>query len=243
MGSAGLDAAGVDVATLTGRIADKVRATLAGTDRRPVLARLPLMATCALHGTLLGDTDNLAAECRNAAIEEGAALWVEEVRVRTCPATLATDDMLAALRAAFKAGLDDPTLVKALLEDLASCVRGCLRPRGPCLNSPRMPKVCAILRRTRGRSQQTHLPQQTPDEAPPPRLVALRSSLRRCAQLPRRRLAVRRARRRRSRQVHGPCGHSGCTVRVRSSHGFRFPARRAATSGRLCAFSERQDGR
>jgi hypothetical protein len=93
---------------------------LAGADGRPVLARLTLTGASELHGTLIGDTDHLAAECRNAAIEEDAALWVESVRVRTQPVPLAKDDVLAPLRAAFTAGLDDPALVKALLDDLAS---------------------------------------------------------------------------------------------------------------------------
>jgi DNA repair exonuclease SbcCD nuclease subunit len=115
-----VDATGADVATLTGRIADKVRVALAGAAGRPVLARLTLTGASELHGTLIGDTDHLAAECRNAAIEEDAALWVESVRVRTQPVPLAKDDVLAPLRAAFIAGLDDPALVKTLLDDLAA---------------------------------------------------------------------------------------------------------------------------
>ena len=115
-----LDATGADVATLTGRIADTVQAALADTAGRPVLARLTLTGATNLHGTLLGDSERLAAECRNAAIEVGAALWVESVRVRTRPLPLPQGDELAPLRAAFAAGLDDPALVKTLLDDLAS---------------------------------------------------------------------------------------------------------------------------
>ena len=115
-----LDATGADVATLTGRIAATVQAALADTAGRPVLARLTLTGATNLHGTLLGDSERLAAECRNAAIEVGAALWVESVRVRTRPLPLPQGDELAPLRAAFAAGLDDPALVKTLLDDLAS---------------------------------------------------------------------------------------------------------------------------
>ena len=115
-----LDATGADVATLTGRIAETVQAALADTAGRPVLARLTLTGATNLHGTLLGDSERLAAECRNAAIEVGAALWVESVRVRTRPLPLPQGDELAPLRAAFAAGLDDPALVKTLLDDLAS---------------------------------------------------------------------------------------------------------------------------
>ncbi len=46
-----VDAAGADVATLTGRIADAVGATLAAADGRPVLARVTLLGATALHGT------------------------------------------------------------------------------------------------------------------------------------------------------------------------------------------------
>jgi len=135
-----VDATGVDVATLTGRIADKVRVALAGADGRPVLARLTLTGASALHGTLIGDTDHLAAECRNAAIEEDAELWVESVRLRTSPVPLTKDDMLAPLRAAFTAGLDDPALVKSPLDDLAS-----LRQRLPAPARDRSPTPQKLL--------------------------------------------------------------------------------------------------
>jgi exonuclease SbcD len=115
-----VDAAGADVATLTGRIADAVGAALAEADGRPVLARVTLLGATALHGTLQGDTERLAAECRNAATEADGRLFVESVRVRTRPVPVAQDDVLAPLRAAFAAGLDDPALVAALLAELAS---------------------------------------------------------------------------------------------------------------------------
>jgi DNA repair protein SbcD/Mre11 len=115
-----VDATGADVATLTGRIDDAVRSAIATADDRPVLARVTLIGATALHGTLQADTERLAAECRNAAIETDGALFVESVRVRTRPVPVAEDDVLAPLRAAFSAGLDDPALVASLLEELAS---------------------------------------------------------------------------------------------------------------------------
>jgi DNA repair exonuclease SbcCD nuclease subunit len=115
-----VDATGADVVTLTGRIAEAVRAAVANADDRPILARLTLFGATDLHGTLQGDIDRLAAECRNAAIEAGAALWVESVRVRTWPVPMARDDVLAPLRDAFTAGLDDPAIVGKLLSDLAA---------------------------------------------------------------------------------------------------------------------------
>jgi exonuclease SbcD len=114
-----VDAGGADVVTLTGRIETAVRAAVEAADGRPVLARLVLTGTSDLHGTLLGDTEHFAAECRNAAIEAGGALWVESVRVRTRPRPQPVADALAPLRTAFVSGLDDPDVVAGLLEDLA----------------------------------------------------------------------------------------------------------------------------
>lgn len=115
-----VDAAGADIATLTGRIATAVSAALAKADDRPVLARVTFTGATHLHGTLQDDTERLVAECRNAAIEVDGALFVESVRVRTRPVPLAEKDVLAPLHAAFSAGLDDPALVTSLLEALAS---------------------------------------------------------------------------------------------------------------------------
>jgi DNA repair protein SbcD/Mre11 len=78
-----VDADGADVVSLTGRIETPVRAAIERADGRPVLARLVITGYSDLHGPLLGDTDRLAAECRNAAIEAGGALWIESVRVHT----------------------------------------------------------------------------------------------------------------------------------------------------------------
>jgi exonuclease SbcD len=131
-----VDATGADVVTLTGRIAETTRAALAGADGRPVLARLTLTGATELHGRLLDDTDRLAAECRNAAIEADAALCVESVRVRTRPVPLAKDDVLAPLRAAFAAGLDDPALVEALLDHLAQLRQKLPAPARAALELP-----------------------------------------------------------------------------------------------------------
>jgi len=114
-----VDADGADVASLTGRIEASVRAAIEAADGRPVLARLVLAGFSDLHGTLLGDTDQLAAECRNAAIGAGGALWVESVRVLTQPKPQPLADSLAPLRTAFRSGLNDPETVAALLEHLA----------------------------------------------------------------------------------------------------------------------------
>jgi DNA repair exonuclease SbcCD nuclease subunit len=114
-----VDAGGADVGTVTGRIETSVRAAIEAADGRPVLARLVLTGTSDLHGTLLGDTEHLAAECRNAAIEAGGSLWVESVHVRTRPLPHPLADALTPLRTAFVSGLDDPDVVAGLLEELA----------------------------------------------------------------------------------------------------------------------------
>ncbi len=114
-----VDVDGVDVVSLTGRIETPVRVAIEGADGRPVLARLVLTGLSDLHGALLGDTDRLAAECRNAAIEAGGALWVESVRVHTHARPQPGADSLAPLRMAFESGLDDPDTVSSLLDHLA----------------------------------------------------------------------------------------------------------------------------
>lgn len=115
-----VDVGGFDVATLTGQLAGAVRTAIETAEGRPVLARLILTGATDLHARLLGDTDSLAAECRNAAIGAGGALWVESVRVHTRPTPQPAGDVLAELRVAFAAGLDDPKLTAGLLEDLAA---------------------------------------------------------------------------------------------------------------------------
>ena len=69
---------------------------------------------------LLSDTEHLAAECRNAAIEAGAELWAESVRVKTRPLTQSAGDVLSPLQTAFAAGLDDQALIASLLQEMAA---------------------------------------------------------------------------------------------------------------------------
>ena len=124
-----VDVTGADVASLTGRIAEAVTTVAGGAEGRPLLARLTLTGAAELHGRLLDDTEQLAAEARVAAMDAGAELWVKQVQVKTRPpATEADTDALAPLRAAFMAGLDDPALVADLLADLAA-----LRQKVPTL--------------------------------------------------------------------------------------------------------------
>jgi DNA repair exonuclease SbcCD nuclease subunit len=118
-----VDASGVDISGLIERIEQEVLTAVGAAEGRPVLARLTLTGATDLHGALLADTDRLAAECRAAAIAASGELWVEKVGVRTHLAHAAHADMLAPLRSAFIEGLDDPTIVDALLADLAELQR------------------------------------------------------------------------------------------------------------------------
>ena len=118
-----LDVTGLDVASLTGCLADTVRASIADADGRPLLARLTLSGATELHGILLNDTEHLVAECRNAAIEAGGGLWVELVRVNTRSLAQPAGDVLVSLHGAYTAGLDDAKVVAGLLQDLAELRR------------------------------------------------------------------------------------------------------------------------
>lgn len=139
-----LDVTGLDVANLTGRIAERTRAEVDRSDSRPLLARLTLTGATDLHARLLNDTEQLAAECRNAAIEADGQLWVEAVRVQTRPLPHTDADALTPLRDAFTAGLDDPALVAGLLEELAG-----LRQKvpGPARDGLELPQDAEALRR------------------------------------------------------------------------------------------------
>lgn len=118
-----VDAGGLDVVSLTGRVAEAAARAVAEADGRPILARLVLTGATALHGTLLGDTERWAAECQEGAAAAGGRLWVEKVSVRTHLARLAEADRLGPFRNSFDAGLDDPALAARLLADLAELRR------------------------------------------------------------------------------------------------------------------------
>lgn len=113
-----VDVTGLGIDGVMGAVETAVRGAAEAADGRPILARLTLTGATPLHGALLGDTERLAAECRNAAGAAGRELWVEQVCMRTRPAVADLADSVAPLRAAFMAGLDDPKLVERLLKDL-----------------------------------------------------------------------------------------------------------------------------
>ncbi|MGH7082995.1 MAG: metallophosphoesterase family protein, partial [Acetobacteraceae bacterium] len=138
-----IDATGADPATLAGRISNAVLAALATADERPLLARLTLGGTADIAGAFLADHEHLAAIASNAAIEAGGELWVESIHVHTRAAPATTADMLAPLRAAFLAGLDDDQTVRALLQDLAALAQ---KLPAPARKLTALPEDAATLR-------------------------------------------------------------------------------------------------
>lgn len=114
-----VDVTGADHQGVLRAIERDVQAAVAGADGRPILARITLVGATDLHGEMIADTERLAAECRSAAIAADATLWVEQLRVRTTPQRGVDHDLLAPVRAAFAAGLEDPSLVGSLFADFA----------------------------------------------------------------------------------------------------------------------------
>ena len=115
-----VDAEGADILALQARMGEAVRAALAGAEDRPMLARITLRGATPLHAALLGDTESLAAECRNAAIQAGGTLWVESVKLRTRPVRAEAEGAWQPLREAFAAGLEDQALLGELLAHFES---------------------------------------------------------------------------------------------------------------------------
>jgi exonuclease SbcD len=113
-----VDAAGLDIATLTGRVDAAVHEAVRGADGRPLLARLALTGETPLHAALVSDAERLAAECRSVAGEAGGELWIEKVQIRTRPPRAEASGLLEPLRAAFAAGLEDPLRVEGLLAEM-----------------------------------------------------------------------------------------------------------------------------
>jgi DNA repair exonuclease SbcCD nuclease subunit len=117
-----VDVGGADLASLHDRIGEAVRGALATAEDRPLLARITLHGTTPLHAALLGDAEQLAAECRNSALAVGGTLWVESVKLRTRPPRR-DEGSLQPLHEAFAAGLDDPELLGRLLEEFGALRR------------------------------------------------------------------------------------------------------------------------
>ncbi|MGH7153247.1 MAG: metallophosphoesterase family protein [Acetobacteraceae bacterium] len=117
------DITGADVTRLTGILQEVTVDAIREAEERPTILRLTLTGTTPLQGTLVDDTEQLAAECRQAALAAGGDLWVESVGVRTAPIRELRTDLLTPLRAAFFAGLDDETIASGLLKDFADLRR------------------------------------------------------------------------------------------------------------------------
>ncbi|MBU8542245.1 MULTISPECIES: metallophosphoesterase family protein [Roseomonadaceae] len=138
-----LEVEAAEDSALSRRIAEAVSAALAAAEDRPLLARLVLTGE-ATPG-LASDAERLAAECRNAAIEAGGEVHVEAVRLRTRPSRSLAAGTLAPLRAAFEAGLADPTRVAALLAEMAALRAKVPAPARDALDLPQDAEALARL--------------------------------------------------------------------------------------------------
>ncbi|MDO9707517.1 metallophosphoesterase family protein [Paracraurococcus lichenis] len=118
-----VDAEAGDILTLQDRLAEAARAAVAEAGDLPVLARVTLRGATPLHAALLADAEQLAAECRNAALAAGGTLWVEALKLRTRPARTAEEGALRPLREAFAAALDEPARMTGLLQEFESLRR------------------------------------------------------------------------------------------------------------------------
>jgi DNA repair exonuclease SbcCD nuclease subunit len=138
-------------AASVGELAARVRAALApahaASEGRPLIVRITLQGPTDRHASMLADPDALDAECRNAAASVSGDLHVERVRLETrMPAARAAAelDAVAQLAAPFMAGLDDPEVQRALLEDFKA-LAGQI-PRIPGRQPPQLPQTAEDLR-------------------------------------------------------------------------------------------------
>ena len=154
-----VDATGADVVELTRPLAESACGRGENADGRPVLARVTLTGATDLHATLLDDTDQLAAECRNAAIEAGVALWVEsDARADAAVRRRSDDDVLAPLRAAFAAGSTIRPWSRRCSRTSPRCASACRRLRARRSDVPEDADGLRALARMRGRSWPTRCP-------------------------------------------------------------------------------------
>jgi len=107
-------------------------------DGRPTLVRVTLRGATPLHASFLADPEAIEAECQAAAINTGADIIIESVRLLTsAPLRAAGEDALSLLRESFLAAFDDPSVSTALLRDMQDLVGRLPSPaRSPDLAVP-----------------------------------------------------------------------------------------------------------
>lgn len=116
------------LAELHGRIGEELSRAAAAAEERLLAVRIVLTGATSLHGRLKRDLPGLRAECINQAQRVAAAVWIENVEVRTTPlqdlAELATRDDLTRIvletleSAATGSALSLPEEVRELLKIL-----------------------------------------------------------------------------------------------------------------------------
>lgn len=119
-----VDATGAnELFALTGRVEAALSESAATAEGRTSLVRVTLRGATPLHAFFLADPDAIEAECQAAAINTGADITIESVRLLTSqPLRAAGEDALSQLRESFLAALDDHTVSAALLRDMQDLV-------------------------------------------------------------------------------------------------------------------------
>ncbi len=103
-----------DVAT---RLRLEIEAQAGDTGGRPLIARGTLTGETGLHAPFTADPAAIEAECLDAAASAQTEIYIERVQLRTCMPRQAGQGASESLAAAFAGGLDDPELVRRVLED------------------------------------------------------------------------------------------------------------------------------
>jgi DNA repair protein SbcD/Mre11 len=85
---------------------------------RPLIMRVRLVGRTSLHAALVADPAQADADARNAAAAVGGDIHIEQVRVATRPVSETAEDVLATLRGAFVAALEDAGLQAELLGEI-----------------------------------------------------------------------------------------------------------------------------
>jgi DNA repair exonuclease SbcCD nuclease subunit len=137
-----VDVGGVgSLAALAERVRPALAAAAEQADGRPLVVRLTLTGTTALHPALLADPVAVEAECQSVAIAAADQVWLESVRLRTrlpeAAAPAPSADALARLAEAFQQALDDPAESEALLADMTGMLNKLPGAVGADLDVPR----------------------------------------------------------------------------------------------------------
>jgi hypothetical protein len=114
--AAEVDVSGASLLEVEAKVAAAVEAEVEGAAGRPLALRLKLTGESDLHGRLAMQEAALADLAARVAIERGAQLWLESLRVRTVPRRQAIGDWQP-LSLRFHAALGEPEVRTGLLRE------------------------------------------------------------------------------------------------------------------------------